>query len=55
MLVQHVSWLCWCASKVHKTIEIHGEGLVETCYADGLGAVKDKREAWTDGPRWPKD
>jgi hypothetical protein len=26
-----------------------GEGQVETCCADGPGAVKDGREAWTDG------
>jgi len=30
-----------------------GEGQVETCRADGPGAVKGGREAWTDGPgRW---
>jgi len=27
-----------------------GEGQVETCRADGPGAVKGGREAWTDGP-----
>ena len=27
-----------------------GEGQVGTCRADGLGAVKDGREAWTEGP-----
>jgi hypothetical protein len=27
-----------------------GEGQVGTCHADGLGAVKDGREAWTEGP-----
>ena len=27
-----------------------GEGQVETCRADGLGAVKDGREAWTEEP-----
>ena len=27
-----------------------GEGQVETCRADGSGAVKDGREAWTEGP-----
>ena len=26
-----------------------GEGQVETCRADGPGAVKDGREAWTEG------
>jgi hypothetical protein len=27
-----------------------GEGQVGTCRADGLGAVKGGREAWTEGP-----
>jgi hypothetical protein len=27
-----------------------GEGQVETCRADGSGAVKGGREAWTKGP-----
>lgn len=36
-------------------IDGHGEGEVETCRADGLGAVKDGHEAWTKGPRWLKD
>jgi hypothetical protein len=27
-----------------------GEGQVETCRVDGLGAMKGGREAWTDGP-----
>jgi len=27
-----------------------GEGQVGTCHADGLGAVKDEHEAWTEGP-----
>jgi hypothetical protein len=35
---------------VHRTIDKHGDGQVETCRADGLGAVKDEREAWTEGP-----
>jgi hypothetical protein len=26
------------------------EGQVETCCADGPGAVKDRRETWTEGP-----
>ena len=38
-----------------ETVNGHGEGQVETCCADGLGAVKDEREAWTEGPRWPED
>jgi hypothetical protein len=42
----------WCAG-----VELggggrrRGEGQVETCRADGLRAVKDGREAWTEGPR----
>jgi hypothetical protein len=27
-----------------------GEGQVRTCRADGPGAVKGGREAWTEGP-----
>jgi len=27
-----------------------GESQVETCRADIPGAVKDRREAWTEGP-----
>jgi hypothetical protein len=27
-----------------------GEGQVGTCHADGPGAVKGGREAWTEGP-----
>ena len=27
-----------------------GEGQVGMCHADGLGAVKDGHEAWTEGP-----
>ena len=38
-----------------ETIDGHGECQVETCHADGLGATKDGREAWTEGPRWPED
>jgi hypothetical protein len=40
----------WCAG-----VELggggrrRGEGEVETCRVDGLGAVKDRREAWTEG------
>ena len=41
----------WCAG-----VELggggrrRGEGQVETYRAHGLGAVKDGREAWTEGP-----
>jgi len=41
----------WCS-----VVELEGggrrrrEGQVETCRADGPGAVKYGREAWTDGP-----
>ena len=34
-----------------ETIDGHGEDQVETCHANGLRAVKDGREALTDGPR----
>ena len=27
-----------------------GEGQVGTCHANGLGVVKDRHEAWTEGP-----
>ena len=42
----------WCAG-----VELggggwrRGEGQVETCHDDGLGAVKNEREAWIEGPR----
>jgi len=41
----------WCAG-----VELggggrwRGEGQVETCRADGPGAVKGKHETWTDRP-----
>jgi len=41
----------WCSA-----VELGGggqrrdEGQVETCRADGPGAVKDGCEVWTDGP-----
>ena len=41
----------WCAG-----VELggggrqRGEGQVGMCHADGLGAVKDGHEAWTEGP-----
>jgi hypothetical protein len=44
--VQHVAWLCWCASVEHKDDHGYGEGQVDMGRVDGLGAVKDKREAW---------
>ena len=34
-----------------ETVDGHGEGQVEMGHADGLGVVKDEREAWTEGPR----
>ena len=40
----------WCAG-----VELggggrrRGEGQVKMCRADGRGAVKDRREAWTEG------
>jgi hypothetical protein len=36
-------------------VDGYGEGQVETCHADGLGAVKDGHEASTEGPRWSED
>ena len=49
--------LLTCAVQVWSTEMVDGyrEGQVETCHADGLGATKDGREAWTEGPRWPED
>jgi hypothetical protein len=38
-----------------EAVVVHGEGQVEACCVDRLEAVKDGREAWTEGPRWPKD
>jgi hypothetical protein len=41
----------WCAG-----VELggggrrRGEGQVGTCRTDGPGVVKDRREAWTEGP-----
>jgi len=41
----------WCASvELGGSGRRQGEGQVGTCRADGLGAVKDGREAWTEGP-----
>ena len=41
----------WCAGvELGGSGRRRGEGQVGTCRADGLGAVKDGREAWTDGP-----
>jgi hypothetical protein len=39
-----------CGVQVWSTETVDGnrEGQVETCRADGLGAVKDGREAWTE-------
>jgi len=41
----------WCAGvELGDSGRRRGEGQVETCRADGLGAVKGEREAWTKGP-----
>ena len=40
---------------ITETVDEHGKGRVETCHADRLRVVKDEREGWTEGPRWPKD
>ena len=48
--VCNMSFGLWCAG-----VELGGsgrrrdEGQVGTCRADGLGAVKDGGEAWTEG------
>jgi hypothetical protein len=34
----------WCVG-----VELGGGGQIETCRADGLEAVKDGREAYTEG------
>ena len=38
-----------------ETIDGHGECQVEMCHVDGLGAVMDRCEAYTEGPRWRED
>ena len=41
----------WCAGvELGGGGRLQGEGQVGTCRADGLGAVKDRREAWTEEP-----
>jgi len=41
----------WCVGvKLGGGARRRGEGQVETCRADGLGVVKDGREAWAEGP-----
>jgi hypothetical protein len=41
----------WCAGvELEGGGRWRGEGQGGTCRADGLGAVKDRREAWTEGP-----
>ena len=41
----------WCSAvELGGGGQRRGKGQVETCRADGPGAVKDGREAWTDGP-----
>ena len=37
------------------TVDGNEEGQVERCHADELGVVKDRCEAWTEGPRRPED
>ena len=40
----------WCAGVELRGVgRWRGEGQVGTCRADRLGAVKDGREAWTEG------
>ena len=41
----------WCAGvELGGGGRLRGEGQVETSRADGPGAVKGGREAWTEGP-----
>ena len=41
----------WCVGvELGGSGQRRGEGQVETCRVDGPGAVKDGREAWTEGP-----
>jgi hypothetical protein len=41
----------WCAGvELGGDGRRRGEGQVEMCRADEPGAVKDGREAWTEGP-----
>jgi hypothetical protein len=44
--------LDWCCAGVELRGggRRRGEGQVETCRADGPGAVKNGREAWTERP-----
>jgi hypothetical protein len=48
--MRHVSGL-WCVGvELGGGGQRRGEGQVGTCRADGPGAVKGGREAWTKGP-----
>ena len=40
---------------ITETVDGHGEGQVEACRADGLEGVENRRENWTEGPRWLED
>ena len=42
--------LCCAGVKLGGGGRRRGEGQVEMCCVDGPRAVKDGREAWTDGP-----
>jgi hypothetical protein len=47
----NISLSLWCISvELGSGGRWRGEGQVGTCRANGLGAVKDGREAWTEGP-----
>jgi hypothetical protein len=48
--VRHVFSLCCAAVEFIGGGLWRGEGQEETCRADGPGAVKGGREAWTEGP-----
>jgi hypothetical protein len=50
-VVRH-SFGLWCAGvELGSGGRRRGEGQVETCRANGPGAVKGEREAWTEGLR----
>ena len=36
-------------------VDRHVEGQIEMGRTNGVGVVKDGREVWTEGPRWPED
>jgi hypothetical protein len=49
VLVQYVPGCVGVQVWSTEMVNGHREGRVETCHADGLGAVKDGVKAWTEG------